>query len=47
MYYLYDYDTGEFLGEFTNKREKAGQVCYGQDTNSLLHNLAIGLYNYD
>ena len=53
MYYLYNYDTGELIGEFTNKKEyhkawnkleKAGMACYGQDTNSLLHNLAVELY---
>lgn len=53
MYYLYDYETGALIAEFTNKRdynkewnrrEKAGQVCFGGDTNSLLHNLAIGLW---
>ena len=53
MYYLYDYESGELLNEFTNKkeyykewnrREKAGQVCYGGDTNSLLHNMAVELY---
>ena len=27
-----------------NKLEKAGIICYGQDTNSLLHNLANELY---
>ena len=56
MYYLYDYDTGELIAEFTNKkdyikefnkREEAGQICFGQDTNSLLHNLSIGLYGAD
>ena len=53
MYYLYDYESGELIAEFTNKkeynkewdrREAAGQICYGQDTNSLLHNMAVELY---
>ena len=53
MYYLYNYDTGELIAEFTNKREyykewnkqeKAGRICVGGDTNSLLHNMAVELY---
>lgn len=56
MYYLYDYETGELIAEFSNKREyerewdrreAAGQDCFGQDTESLLHNLAIELYGAD
>ena len=53
MYYLYDYDTCELIAEFSNKREyekewtrreEDGQDCFGQDTESLLHNLANDLY---
>ena len=49
MYYLYDYETGELIADFEDEKEyyKAwgkyeaqGRVCFGQDTNSLLHNLA-------
>lgn len=53
MYYLYDYDTGELIDEFEDEQEyyktwdkweKRGRACFGQDTNSLLHNWAVDQY---